>query len=319
MIFVCGKGKEDYLTGVAVQPKETSPNYRTWKAENNMVMCWLLNSMTNETGENFMYYKTAKEIWDAVHESYSNKDNTSAIFEIKGILHDLRQGESSVTDYFNQLIHHWQQLDMLEDVMWSCPEDSKRYKQIQDRERIYKFLLGLNQELDEVRGRILSIKPLPSVREVFAKVRREETRRKLMLGSSNNQTNPTNSALIARGSQPSYSRGTQSNNNNKRRGGRPWCDHCKRTGHTKDTCWKIHGRLDDWKLSASHPTQNRESRSNVVQTETIASIDSSPFNKEQLDMLKKLLQESIHKATHPEGVSIATISQRGFGLGDNDW
>ena len=61
-----------------------------------MVMFWLLNSMTNEIGENFMYYKTAKDIWDTARETYSNKDNTSAIFKIKGILHDLRKGESSV-------------------------------------------------------------------------------------------------------------------------------------------------------------------------------------------------------------------------------
>ncbi|KAI6670519.1 hypothetical protein NL676_005404 [Syzygium grande] len=108
-------------------------------------------------GENFMYYQIAKEIWDALHETYSNKDNTLAIFEIKGILHDLRQGESSVTDYFNQLMRHWQQLDMLEDMMWSCPEDSKRYKQIQDQERIYKFLLGLNKELDEVLNSEMTI------------------------------------------------------------------------------------------------------------------------------------------------------------------
>ncbi|KAI6683001.1 hypothetical protein NL676_028914 [Syzygium grande] len=215
MIFICGKGKEDYLTRVVVQPEETSLNYRTWKVENNTVMSWLLNSMTNETRENFMYYQTTKENWDAVHETYSNKNNTSAIFEIKGILHDLRQGESPVTDYFNQLMRHWQQLDMLEDMMWSCPEDSKRYKQIQDREGIYKFLLGLNQELDEARGRVLSIKPLPNVQEGFAEVRREETQRKVMLGCSKNQTNPENSNLIAQGSQLSYSRGTQSNNNNQ--------------------------------------------------------------------------------------------------------
>ncbi|KAI6684764.1 hypothetical protein NL676_030677 [Syzygium grande] len=92
------------------------------KAENSPLIIQPIN------GENFMYYQTVKEIWDAVHETYSNKDNTSAIFEIKGILHDLRQGESSIIDYFNQLMRHWQQLDMLEDIVWSCPEDSKRYK-----------------------------------------------------------------------------------------------------------------------------------------------------------------------------------------------
>ncbi|KAG8373786.1 hypothetical protein BUALT_Bualt11G0061300 [Buddleja alternifolia] len=170
MIIVCGKGKEDYLTGAAVQPKESSSDYRTWKVENNMVMSWLLNSMTNETGQNFMYYKTTKEIWDAALDTYSNKDNTSVDFEIKGILHDLRQGDSPVTEYYNMLIRYWQQLDMLEDVTWRCSVDGRQYKQIQEKERVYRFLLGLNRDLDEVRGRILSTKPLPGVREAFSKV-----------------------------------------------------------------------------------------------------------------------------------------------------
>ena len=48
-----------------------------------MVMSWLINSMTNEIGKNFMYYKSAKEIQDAAKETYSNKDNTSEVFEIE--------------------------------------------------------------------------------------------------------------------------------------------------------------------------------------------------------------------------------------------
>ncbi|RVW35033.1 Retrovirus-related Pol polyprotein from transposon TNT 1-94 [Vitis vinifera] len=35
-IFICGKGKEEYLTGATVQPKEDDPGYRTWKLENSM-------------------------------------------------------------------------------------------------------------------------------------------------------------------------------------------------------------------------------------------------------------------------------------------
>ncbi|RVW67457.1 Retrovirus-related Pol polyprotein from transposon TNT 1-94 [Vitis vinifera] len=102
-IFICGKGKEEYLTGAIVQPKEDDPGYRTWKLENSMVMSWLINSMTNDIGENFMYYGTAKEIWDAARETYFNIDNTSAIFEIKSILQDLRQGDSTVTEYLISL------------------------------------------------------------------------------------------------------------------------------------------------------------------------------------------------------------------------
>ena len=97
--------------------------------------------MTNETRENFMYYKISKEIWDATRETNSNKDNTSTVFEIKGILHDLKQGDLPVTDYFNMSVCYWQQLDMLEDVNWSCANDGRQYKQIQEKERAYKLLL----------------------------------------------------------------------------------------------------------------------------------------------------------------------------------
>lgn len=62
-----------------------------------------------------MYYDTAKEMWDAVKETYSNVDNTSAIFEIKSILHDLRQDDRLVTEYFNTLNRHWQQLDVYDE------------------------------------------------------------------------------------------------------------------------------------------------------------------------------------------------------------
>ena len=74
MLFMCGKGKDDFLTGAAVATTTDHPKYKVWKLENNMVMSWLFNSMTTEIGEDFMYYKTAKEIWDAAKETYSDNE-----------------------------------------------------------------------------------------------------------------------------------------------------------------------------------------------------------------------------------------------------
>jgi len=68
-----------------------------------------------------------------IYEMYLNMDNTSAVFEIKSILHDLRQGESSVTKYFNILYRHWQQLDIYEEVSWCCTED-KKYKELVEKQ-----------------------------------------------------------------------------------------------------------------------------------------------------------------------------------------
>jgi hypothetical protein len=59
--------------------------------------------MTNEIGEKFLLYETTKKIWDAARETYSSSENTSKLFEIEAALHDLRQGDISVTQYFNTL------------------------------------------------------------------------------------------------------------------------------------------------------------------------------------------------------------------------
>ena len=70
-----------------------------------------------------------------------------------------------------------------------------------DKERIYNFLSCLNKELNEVRGRLLGTKPLPTMDEVFAKVQREECCKNAMLGDVKPVGAPENSTLSARGSE----------------------------------------------------------------------------------------------------------------------
>ena len=55
-----------------------------------MVMFWLINSMTNEIGENFLLYNTAHDIWEAAKEAYSHVKNVSELFEIESMLDDLQ-------------------------------------------------------------------------------------------------------------------------------------------------------------------------------------------------------------------------------------
>nr|XP_004492288.1 uncharacterized protein LOC101512800 [Cicer arietinum] len=80
-----------------------------------------------------------------------------------------------------------------------------------------------------------------------------------MLGESSTIAAMENqSALAARGVPHHFG------DNRLKKKKKPWCDHCQRTGHTKDTCWKIHGKPADWKPSKS--TMDRESRGNHVST-----------------------------------------------------
>ncbi|RVW45825.1 hypothetical protein CK203_086283 [Vitis vinifera] len=74
------------------------------------------------------------------------------------------------------------QLRFLSCRIWLKLEYCERYRAQINKERINDFLAGLNKELDEVHGQLLGIKPLPVIEEIFVKVRREETHKRVMLG-----------------------------------------------------------------------------------------------------------------------------------------
>lgn len=234
-MVIRGRGKLGYLLGQKQRPDENDPAFQTWDAENSIVMAWLVNSMEPNIGQTYLFYQTAAELWEAVKETYSDLENSSQLFELRNMARNLKQGDMDVTHYFNSLKNLWQELDLFNECEWSCIDDGARYKKLVDKDRIYDFLAGLNKELDDVRGRILGTKPLPSIREIFAEVRREESRKRVMLGEPKSLTAPETSALAVQGS------------NNSNKGGQLWCDHCHKPNHTKERCWRLHGKPTNWK------------------------------------------------------------------------
>ncbi|RVW93089.1 Retrovirus-related Pol polyprotein from transposon TNT 1-94 [Vitis vinifera] len=233
-------------------PETTEPGFRKWKIENSMIMSWLINSMNNDIGENFLLFGTAKDIWDAAKETYSSSENTSELFQVESALHDFRQGEQS---------QHTGKLWTKETV---------------------QVLPRLNRELDDVRGRIMGIKPLPSLREAFSEVRREESRKKVMMGSKEQPAPTLDASALA-------ARSFNSSGGDRQKRDRPWCDYCKKPGHYKETCWKLHGKPADWKPK---PRFDRDGRAHVAANSESTSVpEPSPFNKEQMEMLQKLLSQ----------------------------
>ncbi|RDY13292.1 hypothetical protein CR513_01814, partial [Mucuna pruriens] len=131
------------------------------------------------------------------------------------------------------------------------------------------FLAG--QNLDEVRGHILGRKSLPTIREAFSEVRREESRRRIML---RNIEYSVNSELE---SSSHVARGDDSNNS--------WCNHCKKSWHTRE----LHEKPANWKSKSQH--NNRDNPTIVEENQEFPiNTYSIPFSKEQLENLYKLFQ-----------------------------
>ena len=166
--------------------------------------------------------------------------------------------------------------------------------------QIFKFLVGLNVEFDEVRGRIIGWQPLPSLGKVFSGVRCEENRRNVMLGKKL-------FGLVENSTLLGTTATTSGNPNNQRRSDdkpRVWCDHCNKPCHTHETCWKLHGKPADWK-----PIEwktNKQSDSNCFLAK--AHVAETPsLSKEQLDQLLQLLKP----ASPTLGTPIASLAQSG--------
>ena len=184
-MYIQGQGKIGYLTEDKKAPGKEYLTYATWDAKKSMVMMWLVNSMDEDISSNYLCYPTAKELWDNINLMYSDLGNQSQIFELTLKLGEIRQGNDSVTKYFNSLKRLWQDLNLYNDYEWKSPENCNQHKKTTEDNRIYRFLVGLNVEFDEVQGRIIGRSPLPSISNVFSEVRREESCRLVMLRKKN--------------------------------------------------------------------------------------------------------------------------------------
>ena len=143
-----------------------------------------------------------------------------------------------------------------------------------EKDRVFDFLAGLNKELDEVRGRILGREPLPNSREAFAEVRREESRRQVMLGPRSNESaiSPVETTAMTTRFQ--------------KKGDRPICDHCHKPGHVKAKCWKLHGKPEDFQPSHRSARDKAASHASHSSNESAAptmSFEQPLFTKENLE------------------------------------
>jgi len=76
-----GKGKGSHIIGNASD--EVDPNFKTWDEEDSMIMAWLWNSMVPKISDTCMLLKSAKQIWEAVKQTYSKAKDVVQIYDVK--------------------------------------------------------------------------------------------------------------------------------------------------------------------------------------------------------------------------------------------
>uniref|UniRef100_A0A2N9EKA6 Integrase catalytic domain-containing protein n=1 Tax=Fagus sylvatica TaxID=28930 RepID=A0A2N9EKA6_FAGSY len=129
---------------------------------------WLLQDLV------FLRLPTAHDVWDAVSQTYFIGKDALQIYEFRCRAHETCQNGKSWADYYGALQLIWQELDYLRPSAMMCLADAAVQKKEIEEDRLYDFLAGLYPSLDQVQSQVLAQDPLPSVRNAFAFVRREE-------------------------------------------------------------------------------------------------------------------------------------------------
>ena len=97
-----------------------------------------------------MFLTTAKDIWDAIHQTYSKALDAAQVYEIKVKTGATKQGNKTVTEQANMLKNLWQQLDHYRCIETKCPEDATILKNHIKKDQVYDFLIGFNAEFNQV-------------------------------------------------------------------------------------------------------------------------------------------------------------------------
>lgn len=169
---VTARGKLDFLTGEEVEPdKEKKPKeHKQWRSCNAMVQSWILNGLTPELSEAFLYSDNAHALWTELLESFNTPYNFLR-YELFYNLSNCVQGQDSIGAYYTKFLNHWNANEGCKEttVCTDCQKttlctDCLKWK---EEEKLMKFLIGVNESFESVITQILLMDPLPSTNNAY--------------------------------------------------------------------------------------------------------------------------------------------------------
>ncbi|CAA7030339.1 unnamed protein product [Microthlaspi erraticum] len=234
------KNKMGFLDGSIPQPDEDDPYFKIWCRCNSMVKSWLLNCVSKKIYMSILYFKSACEIWKDLHTRF-HKSNLPRLYKLRHQIHSLRQGSLDLSSYHTHVQSLWEELSSLQ--VTGSVEDLLAER---ETNRVIDFLMGLNDNYESIRSRILMKKTLPSLSEVFNLLDQEESQQsvKFSIDVAPSAFQISHSGPLASPVPPTPASGGSSS---QRDDDKPVCSYCGRVGHVVYRCYKKHGYPSHYK------------------------------------------------------------------------
>ena len=143
------KNKMGFVNETILKPE--GPEAAKWERCNDMVLSWLLNSISPDIANSVIYADTTKEVWDDLYNRFS-QGNLARIFQIKRAICTLLQEQSSITAYYTKFKTLWDKLASYTSIPNCSCKSLKEIQEYQQQNQIYQFLMGLNDSYAALRS-----------------------------------------------------------------------------------------------------------------------------------------------------------------------
>jgi hypothetical protein len=187
LMALSAKSKLCLINGSMTKPSYSSPDFKAWMRYNDMVLSWIINSVSKEISASIIYINSAEAVWKDLKERFS-QGNGPHIFQLQKYIAATSQNSNSVSSYFTQLKSIWDELynyrPIPQCLCGLCICDyMNTVMDFHHQEYVYHFLMGLNDSFSNIRGQILLIEPLPPINKVFSLVLQDEQQREVSGGN----------------------------------------------------------------------------------------------------------------------------------------
>jgi hypothetical protein len=150
--------------------------YRTWLDEDTQAGLVLTASMEDHFVVDIVDFEQTHQMWSFLHQKY---ESIGQYTYLAAICQEqlLRQGDTTVEDFFDQLSIVWRQLDTLGPQLspatcQSCRDQTAAL----ELRRTYDFLTRLHDESEPPRAQLLARRPYVSLMDALAEVHNEKIR-----------------------------------------------------------------------------------------------------------------------------------------------
>lgn len=327
-IALSAQNKLVIVNGEFLPPSEKSPLYAHWRRVNDMVITWILNTVSDDISNSMNYMDSAFDVWSELSERFSAVSGHK-IYEIQKDLFKFEQGNDSVELYFHKLKGFWDELKALEAPIKCTCGASKEWEAQIEKTRLIQFLMGLHSSFTAARGHLLMMNPWPSLNQAFMLIKQEEKQRQVH--------NTTGNPIALMVNLPKNTQAFRQNDrpNTDRPGISLECSYCHGKNHSKDKCYKLVGYLVDhpyhpnnkgkkrpftkFPQNAStgpHLPQNKNSQAMQVSSLDDTNVHPSSNFTTQMEALQTQMN-SLMKCIQNPGASTSSTPSQTFQYGHN--